>query len=522
MSHVFISYAHTDTEYARKLANHLIANGFDVWIDDRIDFGSRWVRSIFEAVEACDAFIVIMTPKAYESEFVEKEYLHAGNLDKPSFPLLLEGRAFPYFVGIQYYDVQGGVLPAQDFFEDLARFAPRGSEGHDVASTPIKAVKKASSPDATGEYLTAPKESAVLPDSVSTVSVIEPDAAPQNAIYEATKPDTKANTKSSRSSLLLAAGAVFIALVVLALILRPRSELDPASAATITADGNRSTTSPPTAMADLLPTGVGGGHGEIAFVSTQDGNNEIYLMNSDGSNVRRLTNDPDSDTELTWSPDGSRIIFTSYNADANIENYVMAADGSNRQSITEWFGSDMAWSPDGTKILFGAYGDLSGDIFVVDADGTNPRPLTSNDYDEAYPAWSPDGSQIVYAVRQEGHEDLYIMDADGGNLRPLTDDAPSDLYPAWSPDGTQIAFQSDRDGDNIIYLIGVDGSNLRPLSSEPGDGYEPSWSPDGTQIAFASYRESNASEIYVANADGSNLRRLTNNSVDDKSPVWRP
>lgn len=62
MSHVFISYAHKDQVYARKLADHLLANGFDVWIDDRIDFGSNWEREIFKAIDGCDAIIVIMTP----------------------------------------------------------------------------------------------------------------------------------------------------------------------------------------------------------------------------------------------------------------------------------------------------------------------------------------------------------------------------------------------------------------------------------------------------------------------------
>lgn len=283
------------------------------------------------------------------------------------------------------------------------------------------------------------------------------------------------------------------------------------------------TLAPATPIRAAVPlASVGSGSGEIAFVSNRDGNEEIYLMNSDGSDQRRLTDNPRNDTELSWSPDGAQLLFSSYGEDGNIENYVMNADGSNRQAIATWYGWDPVWSPDGTKILFGAYGDLGGDIFVINADGTDMQALTSNDYDEGYPAWSPDGTQIVFAVRQNGQEDLYIMDANGGNLHSLTDDPESDLYPVWSPDGTQIAFQSDRGGNSQIYLINPDGSDLHPLSSEPGDGYEPSWSPDGTQIAFMSYRDGASAEIYVANADGTNIRRLTDNDAEDKSPIWRP
>ncbi|MEO8396604.1 MAG: TIR domain-containing protein [Chloroflexota bacterium] len=137
MAHVFISYSTRNREYARKLADYLLENHFDVWIDDRIDYGARWVEEIFSAIDDCGAFIVIMTPDSRASEWVEREYLHANNRRKPIFPLLLDGEAFPFFGGIQYYGVQGEQLPAPGFLGTVGRVATRHeSTGLEVAAAP--------------------------------------------------------------------------------------------------------------------------------------------------------------------------------------------------------------------------------------------------------------------------------------------------------------------------------------------------------------------------------------------------
>ncbi|MEO8397154.1 MAG: toll/interleukin-1 receptor domain-containing protein [Chloroflexota bacterium] len=143
MAHIFISYAHADQVYARKLADYLLANGFDVWIDDRIDFGSRWIRAIFKAIDDCGAFIVIMSPRAFEREMVENERLYAKKQNKPVFPLLLEGDSFPDLGSTQYYDVRGGKLPEKNFLERLASFAPRSqTQGQDVVTGFSKQLKE--------------------------------------------------------------------------------------------------------------------------------------------------------------------------------------------------------------------------------------------------------------------------------------------------------------------------------------------------------------------------------------------
>ena len=147
MTHIFISYAHANQSYARKLADFLLASGFDVWIDDRIDFGTNWVREIFKAIDASAALIVIMTPEAEASDWVQKEYLHADARKKPMFPLLLDGEVFPYFRSVQYYDVQGEKMPPPGFIRFLATFtAPSSSAGQDVAAAPQQMARQQAPP----------------------------------------------------------------------------------------------------------------------------------------------------------------------------------------------------------------------------------------------------------------------------------------------------------------------------------------------------------------------------------------
>lgn len=140
MRHIFVSYSRHDKAYARKLADHLIAAGFDVWIDDRIDYGSRWAEVIQQAIEDCAAFVVIMTPRSRESHWVQTECEYAIQKRKPVFPLLREGEVFFRYISVQAVDVTDGALPPQAFLDELAEHAPqRGGRGEDVAHLDVDA-----------------------------------------------------------------------------------------------------------------------------------------------------------------------------------------------------------------------------------------------------------------------------------------------------------------------------------------------------------------------------------------------
>src|SRR5437667_4644701 len=248
--------------------------------------------------------------------------------------------------------------------------------------------------------------------------------------------------------------------------------------------------------------------GKIAFTSNRDGNDEIYVMNADGTGVTRLTNDPASDQQPAWSPDGSRIAFTS-NRDGNFDIYVMNADGSGVTRLTTTtthLGSTRpAWC--GNRIAFESdrYLEYFPDVYAMNEDGTGITRLTiDNAAFDRQPAWSPACDRIAFTKDPGGNVEIYVMNADGTGVTRLTNSVGYDQDPAWSPDGTQIAFASTRDDGPPfyeIYLMNADGTGARRLTDSPASNSKPTWSPDGSKLAFVSTRDADDG-IYVMNTDG--------------------
>ncbi len=231
---------------------------------------------------------------------------------------------------------------------------------------------------------------------------------------------------------------------------------------------------------------------QIAFMSGRGedpGDPEIYVMADDGSDVRQLTRHKGLDGYPAWSPDGHQIAFVR-DTDPPVTGpmfpprsqsvYVMDSDGSNVQRLTEFeTGAYTSWSPDGERIAFEANLDGIWEIYVMETDGSNVQRLThtpSENADSAAPEWSPDGQKIVFDSSRDGNFEVYVMDADGSNVVRLTHNDTADARPAWSPDGQRIVFHSDRDGNSEIYVIDADGGNVERLTSNNHfDGHHPDW-----------------------------------------------
>lgn len=258
---------------------------------------------------------------------------------------------------------------------------------------------------------------------------------------------------------------------------------------------------------------------QIAFASNRTGNWEIWLMDWDGANQRRITNHGTISILPSWSPDNERMVYTSF-ARGTSDMYIISRRGGRTLRLSSGLSlnTSATFSPIGNDIAFVGSERGNPDIYLIKDDGSNIRRLTTTSSIESTPEWSPNGRQISFTSGRSGSPQIYVMDAEGSNVRRISYDGNWNDDATWSPDGEKIAFTSRVNGRFQIRIANLITGESRIIAGE-GSNEQPTWSPDGQWIAFQSTRTGGRWQVYRMRVDGSDLLQLTFEG-ENREPDW--
>ncbi|GFO65932.1 protein TolB [Geomonas paludis] len=258
--------------------------------------------------------------------------------------------------------------------------------------------------------------------------------------------------------------------------------------------------------------------GKIAYVSKASGNKEIYIMDYDGHNPQRLTNNGSINLYPDFAPSGKELIYTSYKkGNPDLYRRELFTGQEARLSSRSGLNAMGVFSQDGNKIALVLSKDGNSEIYQMSRDGKDLVRLTNNHAIDVSPAWSPDGSRIAFVSDRLGKPQLFVMDANGGNVRRLTTNGAYNVTPRWSPKGDRIVY-SRKEGGFQIHAISPDGSGDAQLTSA-GSNEHPRYSPDGRFIIFSSTRDGGEG-LYLMRADGSGQTRISPDRAQNTHPTW--
>jgi serine/threonine protein kinase len=410
---------------------------------------------------------------------------------------------------VEYFLIKALAKRPEDRYQDMAEFK--------------KGLKKLQKPLSRGKFFLRKKIHELYEQQpVSSGAELTYDQL-ESGVSKKSIPIIHSQNPVSKRFWILVPGVLIVLLVLVFLINQRQvlsigemeSTLTPTMIKTILPTQEDTPTISPTATATIVITPTPTIGYKLSFVSDRDGNQEIYMMDIDGSNLINLTNNSADDSFPAFSPDGKRIAFVS-DRDWNDDIYLMDSDRSNIIRLTDSSVNDQepAWSPDGKQIVY-ISGNDDPKIYKMNADGSQQVGFSSLGFYGAYsPSWSPDGFKIVF---NSGWSEIDFVSPEGKNLGNERGNTFGERNPSWSPDGSKIAY----DDGSKIFTMSPDRSNRTRITFLDEDASEPAWSPDGEWIAFTSLQDDNK-DIYITSLDGKTLIRVTNNPANDYSPVWVP
>ena len=233
--------------------------------------------------------------------------------------------------------------------------------------------------------------------------------------------------------------------------------------------------------------------------------------------------------EVVYTLTGSRGVFGTRIAAVRRtkkgrELWVMDLDGSNLRPITKNGSINLlpSWARDGQSLIFTSYIRHNPNLYKVSVRGGQPRLLSGERGLNTGGTMSPDGKKIALTLSRTGNSEIFVMNADGTGLVQLTNEWAIDSSPSWSPDGKQIAFVSSRWGDPHIFVMKANGSGVRRITDRGTYNQTPDWSPEGDLIAFTARDERNVFDIFTVSPETKEIRRLTQDQGNNEEPSFSP
>ena len=256
----------------------------------------------------------------------------------------------------------------------------------------------------------------------------------------------------------------------------------------------------------------------IAYVTAlSDSRAVIATINPDGTGRQTLTTTSSLANYPVWSPDRREIAYSKWIESGRMDIFVL---GNNPRQLTlTGVNAPGSWSPDGTRMVISSFRNNNNDIYIINStDGFGLTRLTTHSAEDVNPVWASD-NWIYFISRRDGNREVYRMHPDGSSTTRITNNNSDEDNPSISPDGTKLLVNSNYDGDNEIYMIDLINGTAAQLTNNSAQDYQPSFSPDGTRIVFVSERSGRGAQLYTMNADGSNQTKITNEYLDDR-PRW--
>lgn len=469
MTQVFISYSRRDLSFVERLVGDLRDAGYQAWYDlSGLEGGSRWGTEIQNAIQSSQYVIAVLSPDSVTSEWVEREFLYASKLKLKIVPLFYRECDLPLnFLNLNYIDVRGRNYH-QNFDNILDALSDKPASSGRLSVTPQKSFKFG--------WIAA--------------------------------------------ALLFFIGMGFTAYTFFNRleppVVLPTETVTPVKTKTPLPDPATVTASP-----------VVGGKW-IAFNSSVSGNHDIYLVDTNGENLIRLTSNPAHEYYPSWSPDGTELVFQTLDG-PDMELAIVNVKTKSTRNLTENDCGDWgpSWSLAGDWIIF--YSNCDGDdeareIYKIRPDGSDRTQLTfTSGQNNWFPSWSADGKKITFTSNRSGKYYIYSMNADGSNPVQLARGCVS----YYSPDGSQILYGVYCNETDTIWLMNSDGSNQHEIIT----GHEcknATWSPDGMKIVFQETQGSTTDgpfALYIMNLESpedSQWKLLVDYNQNAFAPVWQP